>query len=442
MKNKTQKELFELLSIPSISTQSAHKKDIEKAARWLKRKLKRINFKSEVLPTDGHPVVYAENLKAGKNKPTVLIYGHYDVQSPDPLDEWTTKPFKPEIKSGNIYARGVSDDKGQIFTWITAIEKIQKKSSKLPVNIKFLLEGSEEIGSANLDTFVNQNKSLLEADVCTVSDSQCLNENQPVLTYGLRGISYFEINIKTLAKDVHSGIYGGNVLNPVQVLSNVLSKLKDNNHKILIPGFYDNVRKLSKKEEAEISKYPFKEEQIKEETGAQLAVGETSYSIPARAGARPSLDINGIWGGYQEEGVKTIIPAEVSAKVSLRLVPNQTSDEIFKKTEKFIKRLVPQGVEISINNLSEGEPILMNKNSKYFKSARYAFKKVFGNKPIYGLDGASIPATAILKDVLDIDSILMGYGLPDDNLHSPNEKFSIAMFEKGVKTNIEFLKSL
>jgi acetylornithine deacetylase/succinyl-diaminopimelate desuccinylase-like protein len=436
------KELFEFLSIPSISAQKEHAADIKKAANWLQKKLTSLSFKSQIMPTPGHPVVYAESLKAGKDKPTILVYGHYDVQSPDPLKEWVTKPFKPEIKSGNIYARGASDDKGQLFTWIAAINTLIKQSGKIPVNVKFLIEGEEEVGSKNLDNFIEQNKSLLEADICVVSDTHCLSETQPMIDYGLRGIVYMEVRLKTLGKDAHSGLYGGNILNPINILAQVIAKLKNEKHKILIPGFYNNVRQLSQKERKGLAKSPLNEKVIMEESGAGVVTGEQEFNVPERAGARPTLDVNGIWGGYQDEGPKTIIPSEAGAKISMRLVPNQNSEDIAQKFEKYIRTITPKGVEVSTELLSTGEPILMNTNSHFFKTCEKAYKKIFGNKPIYALSGGSIPVTAVLKNTLDMDSILMGYGLPDDGLHSPNEKLSLNMFEKGIKTNIEFLKSL
>lgn len=440
-KEKVLKELFEFLSIPSISAQNKHKKDILRAAGWLQEKLQNLGFNAEILPTSGHPVVYAELLRT-KNKPTILIYGHYDVQSPDPLDEWISNPFEPEIRSNNIYARGATDDKGQLFTWITACEMLLKERKKLPLNIKFLIEGEEEVGSENLDKFINQNKGLLEADLCVISDSHCLSETQPVITYGLKGLVYMEIKVKTLAKDAHSGLYGGNVLNPVNVLSQIIAKLKDENHKILIPGFYDSVRKLSVKEKRELNKFPFTNKQVKEETGAKVVVGEKEFSVQERAGARPTLDVNGIWGGYQGEGPKTIIPAKAGAKISMRLAPNQNSLDIARKFENYVRKITPEGTILSIKTLSTAEPVLMNIKSKFFKTAESAYKKVFGKKPLYELSGGSIPVTATFKKDLGIDSILMGYGLPDDGLHSPNEKLSLSMFEKGIKTNIEFIKSI
>lgn len=438
-KNKYLKELFELLEIPTISAQKKHDPDIKKACIWLKNKLEKLDFAVDIIPTNGHPVVYAENLKA-KGKPTVLIYGHYDVQSPDPLSEWDSDPFKPEVRSGNIYARGVADDKGQFYTWISAIDKLLQSNKSLPVNIKILLEGEEEVGSKNLDDFVENNTSLLKADVCVISDSHSLSENTPLLTYGLKGLTYMELKVKTLARDAHSGLYGGNVLNPAIVLTQIINKLKDENHRILIPGFYEKVRKLDEKERASLNEFPFGEDEIKKETGAITVSGEEDFSVVERAGARPTLDVNGIWSGYTGEGPKTIIPAEASAKISMRLVPYQNDQDIADKFERFVKQITPTGVEVEITRLSGGLPIIMNKNSVYYKAAASAMEKTFGNKPLYELSGGSIPVTATLKNLLGIDSILMGYGLPDDGLHAPNEKMSILMFEKGIATNIEFLQ--
>ena len=435
-------ELFDFLSIPSISAQSIHQKDIYKAVKWLSSKISNLGFKTKILPTRGQPVLFAENLKAGKDKPTVLVYGHYDVQAPDPLKLWKTDPFKAVIKNGSIYARGAADDKGQFYTWIAALEKLYKNDKKYPVNIKLLVEGEEEVGSKNFISCLKKHKKILGADICLISDTHCLSVNQPMIDYGLRGLAYEEIKVTTLEKDVHSGTYGGNVLNPLMVLAQIISKLKDQNHNILIPKFYEKVRKLSLSERKELNKGPCREAQIKKETGAKIVDGEKGFTVHERAGARPTLEINGILGGYTAEGPKTVIPAEASAKISMRLVPNQTSSEIHKKFLRFIKKITPKGVKIEIRLLSTAEPTLMKIDSKYFKLAEKAYKKVFGKLPLYELSGGSIGAIADIKEVLKIDSITMGYGLPDDGLHSPNEKLSIKMFEKGVKTNIEFLTSI
>lgn len=434
------KELFELLEIPSLSADPAYNDQMDKAAAWLVSKLKGIGFEAKVLPSD-RPVVYGERLDAGEDKPTVLIYGHYDVQSPEPLNEWSSDPFKPEIRANNIYGRGTADDKGQLFTWIAAVEALLDQGS-LPVNVKFLIEGAEEVGSKGLDEFVADNKTLLKADICLLSDNHSLSETQPVITYGLRGLTYMEVHVKTLSFDVHSGIYGGNVLNAANVLAEMIAKLKDDNGKVLIPGFYDSVRKVDSTESKELEKYPFTEEEVMKETGAKKVFGEKGFSVQMRAGARPTLDVNGLWSGYTGAGPKTAIPAEAHAKISMRLVPGQTSKEIVEKFGDYVKSITPDGVEIDVVELHGAEPLLLDKNSKYFKAAEEAFEKVFGNGPLYELSGGSIGITVDFKNILGIDSVMMGYGLPDDGLHSPNEKMSLSMWEKGIRTNVEFLKLL
>jgi len=433
--------LFELLRIPSISAQSDHQKDMVKAAAWIHKKLTSLGLKSNILSTKGHPVVYAE-LMANSKWPTILVYGHYDVQDHGNPGEWSSNPFEPEIRNGNIYGRGVADDKGQLYTWIAALSDLRASRFKLRTNIKFLIEGEEEIGSRNLEEFVDKNKSLLASDICLVSDSDCISENDPVITYGLRGIIYFEISIKTLPKDVHSGTYGGNVLNPIEVLSNLLSGLKNNERKILIPNFYKNLRKIPIQEKRRLNHYPFGEREIKKETGAKVVVGEKGYTIQERAGARPALDINGIWGGYQGEGAKTIIPQKAQAKFSMRIVPLQNPKDIIKNTKNYFLKNTPKGAEFHLKVLAADSAVLVNTTNKYFGLAEKAYKKVFGKKPHYHLHGATIPVGGMLKRALNIDTVYMGYGLPDDGLHGPNEKFSLGMFEKGIQTNSEFLKSL
>jgi acetylornithine deacetylase/succinyl-diaminopimelate desuccinylase-like protein len=442
MQKKHLNNLIELLSIPSVSAQAEHKEDMVKTCLWLKKKFDQLGFAAQIYPTKCHPVFFAQNLSAGTTKPTVLIYGHYDVQAPDPLDEWVSEPFKPDVRKGNLYARGVADDKGQFYAWIAAIEEILEEQKGLPINIKFLIEGEEEIGSPTLDPFIKKYKKMLKADVCIISDSHALSESQPLVTYGLRGLVYTEVTLQTLARDAHSGSYGGNVINPANCLAEIIGQLKDKNHKILIPGFYDDVRHLSKAERKELAKFPFRTKQVKDEVGAFVVTGEKGFSVAERNGARPTLDVNGIWGGYAGEGPKTIIPAKAGAKISMRIVPGQTDTEIFAKFSKYVKKITPKGVKLTIKNLSSGNPILVDMTSSYQKAAAQALKKIFGKNPMYELAGGSIPVTCTFKEILGIDSVMMGYGLPDDGLHSPNEKMSLTMLEKGIATSKEFLKNL
>lgn len=436
-------ELKELLRIPSISAQSDHQTDIQKAADWLANKLREVGLDDvQVMPTGGHPVVYGQWLKAGKSKPTLLIYGHYDVQSADPLNEWISDPFEPEIRDGNLYGRGTADDKGQLFAHIAAVETILATQKSLPVNIKFLIEGEEEIGGVNLDSFVARNKALLGCDACVISDSHSLSPSRPLIPYGLRSIVYFEISLSAMDTDVHSGTYGGNIPNVALELAQLLGKLKDNKtQKVLILGFYDHVRKLSPQEKQELDGSYFNQQTVKSETGVKQVIGIAGLSVAARAGAMPTLDVNGMSSGYTGEGPKTIIPAKASAKVSMRLVPHQTVAEIRRKFEKYVSAITPKYVDIKVQFHTSGEPILMSRDSVYFQKAETALKKTFGNSPIYGLEAASIPITAVLKANLGVDSVLLSFGLPDDGLHAPNEKFSLDMFYKGIATSIEYLSS-
>ena len=441
-KQRQMDELKELLSIQSISAQTEHNKDIRYAAEWLRNHLESIGMENaQVMETAGHPVVYADWLNA-KDKPTILIYGHYDVQAPDPLDEWESPPFEPTERNGNLYGRGTADDKGQLFTHIKAIEAIMAVDEELPVNVKFLLEGEEEVGGINLYPFIKENIKLLRSDVCLISDSHSLSPTQPLIDSGLRGLTYMQIDLSTMPKDVHSGLYGGNIPNVAIELANILTKLKDEaTQKVLIPHFYDNVRKLTEEEDTELRNSIYNENTVLQETGVKQIIGVEGQSPAERAGAKPTLDVNGMVSGYTGEGPKTIIPAKASAKISMRLVPKQTSKEIEAKFIKYVREITPNYVYIDVKTLSTGEPILFDRNSEYFRNAEIALEKVFGNKPMYELSGGSIPVTETFKTLLGIDSVLFGFGLPDDGLHSPNEKISIEMFYKGTETSARFFKS-
>ncbi len=443
-KNKKRQlnELFELLSIKSVSAQKEHNKDTLEAAKWLKNHLTKIGMENaKVVKTAGHPVVYADWIHA-KDKPTVLIYGHYDVQAPDPLNEWKTDPFKPVVRNGNIYARGVADDKGQLFTHIKAIEALFAVDKKLPINVKFMIEGEEEVGGPNLTWFIKKYKSLLKADFCLISDSHSLSETQPLLAYGLRGLVYSQINLSVMPKDVHSGEYGGNIANAAVEVANIINKLKDlKTQKVLIPGFYSKVRKLSAKEKLELKKSKYNEKSVLAETGVASLVGVKGFSPAERMGAQPTLEVNGMYSGYLDEGAKTIIPAKASVKISMRLVPNQTAKDITEKYLNYLKKIIPPYVKYEALILSDGEPLIISREGVYIKNAEKVMKNVFGKKPIFELSGGSIPVTVTLKNILKVDSVLMGFGLPDDGLHSPNEKMSVEMFYKGIKCSAEYLKS-
>lgn len=401
------KALLELLSIPSISTLQKHKKDINKAASFLAEYMKKIGLEHvKVMATGGHPVVYADWLHA-KGKPTVLIYGHYDVQPPDPLDEWESPPFSPTIRKGNIYARGAADNKCQLFIHLKSAEILLKSQKRLPVNVKFLIEGEEEIGSLNLEHFIGLNKKRLKADFALISDTGSPAPHKPTIIYGLRGLLYTQISVQTAKHDLHSGSYGGRAENPVHILAKVITQLQDG-QKITIPGFYDDV--------ASPEKSSFK--------------------------TRPSLDVNGIWGGFTGEGAKTIIPAKASAKISMRLVPHQEPSKIAKIFESYLQKITPDTATLSFQAYSMARPVLVDCNTTYMQKAKEAVKEVFGVRPRFSRTGGTIPVVEIISRVLFLQSILLGFGLDSDNIHAPNEKFSLKMFQKGIQTSTKFLEKL
>lgn len=434
-------ELFHLLSIPSISTNPAHHEDMHKAASWLAEHMEEIGLENvQVFETKGHPLVYGDWLHA-KGKPTVLVYGHYDVQPPDPPDEWLSDPFKPEIRNNNVYARGASDNKGQFFTHLKAIDSYMETAGKLPVNIKFIIEGEEECGEENLENFIKNNKKLLASDFTLVSDSVSLSEKQPKLDYGLRGILYTEITVKTADHDMHSGVYGGAVDNPIHVLSQIISQLKDKNNRITIPNFYRDVVRAGK-EERRLLKKVEDNEQMLENTGTTKLVSEKGYTPNESTKIRPSLDVNGIWGGFTGEGVKTVLPYKASAKISMRLVPRQDPGKIARDLERYLQKLTPKTAKVSFKVHSGSRPVLVERDSKAMKAAIAALRETFGRKPVLDREGGSIPVVEMFARILGLQTVLMGFGLPDDNLHAPNEKFSLEMFRKGIEASVRFLSGV
>jgi acetylornithine deacetylase/succinyl-diaminopimelate desuccinylase-like protein len=435
-------QLKELLRIPSVSTLSEHKEDVQRAAQWLKAELERIGMENVAIePTEGHPIVYADWLHAS-GAPTVLIYGHYDVQPPDPLSEWHSAPFEPTERDGKLYARGAADDKGQLFVHIKALEALMQTEGRLPVNVKILLEGEEEIGSAHLDPWIQANLERLRADVAVVSDSHILNEQQPTIVYGLRGLAYLEVHVETSRGDLHSGAYGGAVHNPIQALCEIVAQLHDENGTITVPGFYDKVLLLDEAERAEMARVPYTEETLLEETGAPQAWGEREYSVVERISARPTLELNGIWGGFAGEGAKTVLPARAGAKISMRLVPNQDPHEISRIVREHIERLAPPTVRITVREMHAGHGAIVPRDIPPMKAASEAYEEVFGARPIFVREGGSIPVVATFQKDLGMPTVLMGFGLPDDNLHAPNEKFNISMFYRGIETAILFYQKL
>lgn len=428
-------ELQHILRIPSISTLPEHKPDIERMAEWLRVHLLEIGMeKAEVMPTQGHPVVYAEWLKA-KNKPTLLIYGHYDVQPTDPIDEWKTKPFEPEIKDQYIYARGVADDKAQFFTHLKAIQAYLRTSGSLPLNIKVLLEGEEEVGSANLEMFIKQNRKDLKSDAVVVVDTLMTAINQPRLEIGLRGALFFDLTLQTGKIDLHSGSFGGGVSNAAFELMKILVQLTDKQNKVTIPGFYDDVVNPGKKELKVL--YSDKKTFYKS-AQSYLYKQENEFPSHLMPGIRPSLDINGLWSGFTNTGIKGVIPAKAHAKVNIRIVKNQNPEKISQAFTRYLKHLTPQKLKLSITEVNKCSPVLVSYKSPAVKAAVNALEQTFGAKPHFAREGGSIPAVEIMQRILKNDPVLMGYSLPDDNLHAPNERFYLLNFHKGIENNIRF----
>ena len=431
-------ELEDLLRIPSVSTDSAYADDVRDAAHWLAQNMENIGINHvEVIDTDGHPIVFAEH-HTGDDKPTVLVYGHYDVQPPDPVDLWDTPPFEPKRENGTLYARGACDDKGQMFMHVKAAEAYLKQEGELPVNLKFLIEGEEETGSVHLAPFIEANQEKLDADVVLISDTSMFAPGVPSITYGLRGLAYTEVTLRGPDRDLHSGIYGGAVDNPANALSRIIADLHDGDHRITIPGFYDDVRDLTPEERETYAALPFDEERWKEEIDIDAVRTEKGYTTLEAISARPTLDVNGIWGGYTGEGAKTVLPATAHAKISMRLVPNQKTEDIYDKLEAFLKERVPDTMKLEFKRLHGGKPVLVDTESTAMQAAKEAMGDVFGKEPFFVRNGGSIPVVADFKDILGLDSVLMGFGLDSDAIHSPNEHFGLDRFQKGIASIIRF----
>lgn len=436
-KEKYLSELFDLLRIPSVSADSKHKDDVRKAALFVMNKLKEAGAdKVELMETGGHPIVFGEKT-VDPSRPTVLVYGHYDVQPPDPLALWNSPPFEPTVRDGKIYARGSCDDKGQVYMHIKALE-IMIQQNDVPCNIKFMIEGEEEVGSANLGAFVKANKARLKADVILISDTALISLNQPSITVGLRGLSYMEVQVTGPNRDLHSGVYGGAVANPVNVLCEMIASLHDQNGRVNIPGFYDDVAELSAADRAALNKAPFDLDEYKKELGIAEVQGEKGYTTLERTGIRPTLDVNGIWGGYTGEGAKTVLPSTASAKISMRLVPNQHPDKITELFTRHFKSIAPRSVSVQVIAHHGGEAAVTPTDSTAFRAAARAFEEVWGKTPIPTRDGGSIPIVALFKKELGLDTVLMGFGLDSDALHSPNEHYGIQNFLIGIETIVAF----
>lgn len=426
-------ELFELLRFPSVSADPRYKDEMLKTAEFVADKLKIAGADLvEICPTAGYPIVYGEKI-LDVTLPTVLVYGHYDVQPPDPLELWKTPPFEPTIRDEKIYARGSCDDKGQFYMHVKAFE-LMMSTNTLPCNIKFMIEGEEEVGSSNLAIFVSDNKEKLKADVVLISDTSMISLEYPSLETGLRGLSYVEVEVCGPDRDLHSGVYGGAVGNPATILAKLIASLHDENNHITIPGFYDDVLELSAQEREMLNKAPYNENEYKIDLKVDELWGEKGYTTLERTGTRPTLEVNGIWGGYIGEGAKTVLPSKAFAKISMRLVPNQQSDKITKLFKDHFESIAPKSVKVKVTPHHGGEPVVTPTDSIAYKAAQKAIFESFGKEPIPTRGGGSIPIVALFEKELGIKTVLMGFGLDSDNLHSPNEKFDIANFYKGIET--------
>ena len=430
-------ELFELLKIESVSADSKFKEEVDKAANWLVEEFKKLKLDNvEKIKTKGHPIVFAEKI-LDKSYPTILVYGHYDVQPADPYELWYSPPFEPTIKNNKIYARGACDDKGQMYMHLKAYETLNKVGD-IKFNIKFMIEGEEECGSDSLEEFVVQNKEKLSADVIIISDTSIIDNENPSITIGLRGLSYMEVELTGPNRDLHSGTYGGAVNNPINELCKIISSLKDDKGKILIPGFYDDVKNFDDNTRDDINKVPFNLSEFKSHIDINDIYGEQGYTTVERIGTRPTLDVNGIWGGYINEGAKTVLPSKAYAKISMRLVSNQSSKKISKLFSDHLKKICPDSCKIKVTEHHGGEPCVVNTNTLGYKAAFKAFKDIWKKEPVPTFDGGSIPIVALFKKELGLDSILMGFGLDEDAIHSPNESYGLFNFYKGIETITAF----
>ena len=426
--------LEELLRIPSVSADSSHRADVRRAAEWVAAKLRRDPLEVELVETGGHPIIFAQSPKV-EGAPTVLVYGHYDMQPPDPLGEWKTPPFEPTERDGNLYARGATDDKGQMLTHVFSTLAWLEAVGKLPLQLKFLIEGEEEVGSQHLDDFIKANAKRLAADVVVVSDTSQFAPGQPAITYGLRGIAYYELRITGPKQDLHSGTFGGAVVNPANALCKLLAALIDEEGRVQVPHFYDDVAKLDERERKTLGELPFDEPKFMKQVGVDALGGEEGYSTLERRWVRPTFDINGLWSGYQGEGAKTILPASAGTKFSFRLVPNQDPKKITLELEKCLKAKAPKGVKLELIDLHGAPGTVMSLEGPHVAAAARAIEQAFGRKPVFMREGGSIPVVGSFREMLGIDTLLLGWGLDDDNTHGPNEKFSLADFQRGIRAS-------
>jgi acetylornithine deacetylase/succinyl-diaminopimelate desuccinylase-like protein len=434
-------ELKEFLSIPSVSTLSEHKPDMQRAAEWVANQLRGMGFANvAVMPTAGHPAVYGEMLNA-PGKPTVLVYGHYDVQPVDPLNEWISPPFQPTVRGDDIFARGASDMKGQDHAVLKALEALTKNEG-IPVNVKVMIEGEEEVGSPSLGPFIGQNKEKLQADFSLNCDAGILRPDLPSLCYGLRGLAYFEVWVYGPKQDLHSGLFGGSVHNPAQVLCELIAGMHDANGHITLPGFYDKVRVMPDEEREELARHPITDEDWKKTAGVTHLHGEKGFTTLERLGARPTLEVDGLLSGFTGEGSKTVLPAKAMAKISMRLVPYQDDKAVEQQLNAYMRQHAPEGIRWQVKSLVSGPAVLVQRDTPAAQAAAKALEETFSKKPVWKLEGGSVPVVSLFQQILGIDSILLGFGLPDDNFHSPNEKLHLPNYYRGIEAYIRFFHNV
>jgi acetylornithine deacetylase/succinyl-diaminopimelate desuccinylase-like protein len=432
-------DLKTILRIPSISTLPDFEPDMVRAAEWIASKLRGLDFEDvRIIPTDRHPVVFGQWLNAAKDAPTLLFYGHYDVQPSDPDDEWLSNPFDPEIRDDDIYARGASDMKAQLVAHLAALTAMIRTSS-LPINVKYMIEGEEEIGSPSLEKFMLSHRDLLASDLCLNGDAGILAPDSPAITYALRGLNYFEIRVEGPSSDLHSGLFGGAIDNPALVLCELIAGMRDDTGRITLPGFYDNVRELSDEERADLAKLPFNDAWWRGQTGVEVLQGEQGYTAMERATARPSFDVNGFLSGFTGEGSKTVLPARAMAKISFRLVSDQTPEQAYEALLEYMKASAPPTVKWEVEEISGCNPAIVERDSLSVQAASKAFEAVWGKSPLFSRTGGSVPVVGLIQQLMGVDCLMLGFGLPDDNLHAPNEKQHLPNFYRGIETYIHFM---
>ena len=436
-----ERDLAELLRIPSVSADSRHKGDVRRAAEWVAGQFRGLKLHTEIIETSGHPLVYAESPPV-PGKPVALIYGHYDVQPPDPLGEWISPPFEPTVRNGNIYARGATDDKGQMLTHIKSAAAWMAVAGRLPLQVKFLIEGEEEVGSSNLEDYLATAQQKLACDCVVISDTSQFGPGQPAITYGLRGIAYYELRLTGPSQDLHSGTFGGGVTNPANALAAILAALKDEQGRVQVPGFYDDVVPLADAERQQFAALPFDEREFMQQLGVEGLSGEAGFSTLERRWARPTCDVNGLWSGYQGEGAKTVLPARAGAKFSFRLVPNQNPHKISAGLKAFVTKRLPPGIEMELIDFHGAPGVVVPLDSPYMQAAARAVEHGFGRAPVFIREGGSIPIVTTFSQQLHAQTLLLGWGLNDDNTHSPNEKFCLADFHRGIKASANLWQQL